>query len=313
MSIYRDKAGILHVAIQRGGVRIHRRCERGATLEEAKAYDAKLRHDLFLSRLGRHPAVPLAAAIEEYLTHEARQRSIAKTRQHAYQLVDWIVGRDVSEAHLVAADYVKFQRRRLAPDTINHRLAILRCTAKMAYRREWIQEPLHLKILRLPTPPGRQIYLTREQVQAVVGACPDRRVQDAIRIAAWSGLRLSEIARLTREDVRDGCLLVRQSKTDRPRAVPIAEAILETVARLPLGIGHRTIQEGWSAARDAAGLDGVRFHDLRHTCASWLIQEGVDLYTVGVILGHASGQTTRRYAHLDTSSLKRAMARLDRA
>ena len=54
----------------------------------------------------------------------------------------------------------------------------------------------------------------------------------------------------------------------------------------------------------------VRFHDLRHSTASMLINAGVDLYTVGAILGHAGPQTTARYAHLSQQTLKKAMGRL---
>jgi len=54
----------------------------------------------------------------------------------------------------------------------------------------------------------------------------------------------------------------------------------------------------------------VRFHDLRHTTASWLINSGVDLYTVGKILGHSGQQTTARYSHLSTATLEQAMRRL---
>lgn len=54
----------------------------------------------------------------------------------------------------------------------------------------------------------------------------------------------------------------------------------------------------------------VRFHDLRHSTASMLINQGVDLYVVGQILGHSSPATTARYAHLAQATLKKAMGRL---
>jgi integrase len=64
------------------------------------------------------------------------------------------------------------------------------------------------------------------------------------------------------------------------------------------------------AARKKAGMKHVHFHDLRHSCASMLINSGVDLYTVGKILGHSSPQTTARYAHLSDASLQQAMRKL---
>ena len=64
------------------------------------------------------------------------------------------------------------------------------------------------------------------------------------------------------------------------------------------------------AIPEAAGMPHVRFHDLRHTTASWLINSGVDIYTVGKILGNSGPQTTARYAHLSTATLEQAMRKL---
>lgn len=63
-------------------------------------------------------------------------------------------------------------------------------------------------------------------------------------------------------------------------------------------------------ARDKSGFVGLTYHSLRHTTASLLINSGVDLYTIGEILGHKSAQTTKSYAHLDIKRLKSAMKKL---
>jgi integrase len=79
---------------------------------------------------------------------------------------------------------------------------------------------------------------------------------------------------------------------------------------LPLDCSYRLLIKWFHAARKKAGMRHVHFHDLRHSCASMLINEGVDLYTVGKILGHSSPQTTARYAHLSDASLQKAMRKL---
>lgn len=62
---------------------------------------------------------------------------------------------------------------------------------------------------------------------------------------------------------------------------------------------HRVeIKKEWAAIRIAAGLNGVRLHDLRHTFASLLASEGQSLPIIGALLGHTQAQTTHRYAHL---------------
>ena len=70
------------------------------------------------------------------------------------------------------------------------------------------------------------------------------------------------------------------------------------------------LDDEWDAARDATGLRHVRFHDLRHTYASWLVQAGVPLHTVGTLLGHSSPAMTARYAHLAPDTLAAAVATL---
>mgnify|MGYP000715784458 CR=1 FL=1 len=65
--------------------------------------------------------------------------------------------------------------------------------------------------------------------------------------------------------------------------------------------------------RDNAEIDNVRFHDLRHTFASYLVMNGVDLRTVQTVLGHQSLAMTERYAHLSQNHVTRAIQNLDKA
>ncbi|MBT6980831.1 MAG: tyrosine-type recombinase/integrase, partial [Candidatus Marinimicrobia bacterium] len=57
----------------------------------------------------------------------------------------------------------------------------------------------------------------------------------------------------------------------------------------------------WYIALKRAQITGFRFHDLRHTAASYLVMGGATLHETGEILGHKSEQTTKRYAHLSTA------------
>ena len=68
----------------------------------------------------------------------------------------------------------------------------------------------------------------------------------------------------------------------------------------------------WPLAREACGLQHVRLHDLRHTAASAMVDAGIDLGTVGAVLGHKSAATTKRYAHHGVRRLADALGAIKR-
>ena len=106
------------------------------------------------------------------------------------------------------------------------------------------------------------------------------------------------------------------SKTG-PQAVqlpPPARAVLNTLPRTgPFVFPNRTgdapmtdLGRRWHTLRAPAGLDDVRIHDCRHTLASHAVMSGLDLYTVGRLLGHADTASTERYAHLADEHMRAA-------
>lgn len=72
---------------------------------------------------------------------------------------------------------------------------------------------------------------------------------------------------------------------------------LAAAAKIPAPRPLKSIDTAWKNALSRANIENFRFHDLRHTCGSWLVQNGVPLEVVKVILGHADIRTTMRYAH----------------
>jgi integrase len=176
----------------------------------------------------------------------------------------------------------------------------------LAYKRwGWLKEPLGDKIQLLPENPPRETYLTKAQIEALAKAQDNVQVKAAIYIAAYTGLRSGEILALRTADVVGGVIHVRTSKSGRPRMVPVVSTVRPWLKMLPIGLHASTLSHAVSRA-----MPGVRFHDLRHSCASLLLAAGVDLYTISKILGHSTIQVTQRYAHLETKALKKAMRKI---
>jgi len=308
MSTYYDRRdGLWRVQVQKHGRRISTTAR---TREEAQQLEAKYRRDLFLSRIGERPQRTVEEALLRWLDSEVpKLRSRKQTESHARALLGFVEGRPIEDLPTAWEDY-RVAHPELSNSTLNRRGAILRRIGNLAFRWNWTGVPLGKRIALLPENPAREIYLTAAQVRALVRACSHRPARDAIRIAAYAGLRLGEIMRLQPGDVKHGAIVVRPGKTGRARLVPVHPAIRTALRRLPIPCGWRWILRHFERSRAAVGLTHVRFHDLRHTHATWLLDAGADPITVRDLLGHSSLGVTSRYLHRDLARLKRAVWRL---
>jgi integrase len=137
-----------------------------------------------------------------------------------------------------------------------------------------------------------------------------------------TGVRRGEALGLTWEriDWARGVVLLTETKNGRAREVQLsanADAALArrwTPGATGLVFGSRnwnSFRQAWVAAVKAAGIAKFRFHDLRHTTASWLVQQGRSLREVKELLGHSDIHITMRYAHLAPDHLRAAVASLD--
>jgi len=152
--------------------------------------------------------------------------------------------------------------------------------------------------------------LTLPEVERLVAAMPSEAGASYVLLAAYTGIRAGHLLRLTSADVDGEYLrLDRSGKTRRLQMIPLHPKVQAIAEALPLPIGERTLRKQWTQARKATGID-CRWHDLRHTCASWLVQAGVPLHTVAELLGHSSTALTKRYAHLAPQHLADAMRKL---
>jgi integrase len=141
------------------------------------------------------------------------------------------------------------------------------------------------------------------------------QVTAAIRLLIFTGCRLREVLNLEWRDVdmERGLLLLPDSKTGKKTIVLASPAlvILESLPRIGRfviagdtagkadEVPRADLKRPWAAVTKAAGLKGLRLHDLRHTFASIGVGGGLGLPVIGGLLGHADVKTTQRYAHLD--------------
>lgn len=304
-----DKQGRRHVAPMVNGQRVHRILPPGATASDAKRLDAELRNAIGSARVPNIPGDPrLSDVMTLYVTHADTLRSTDTALHHARRIGLWVEKYRASQARQCATHIVKDMSGHYKPATINRSLGTLKKALRLAWEAGHVAVDYSTHVKRLPEHNTRDDYMTLEQVRAMASHCTTR-VQAAIWLALLTGARRGEIVKLRPEDIGRDTLILHygNTKTLKTRTVPIVAAARPWLKHIPLDITFEGIKTAWRRAREAEGMPHMRFHDLRHSCASILIASGADLYTVSKILGHASTRTTERYAHMDVRQQRKAL------
>jgi integrase len=226
-------------------------------------------------------------------------------------------GRPLSALPDVALEYAKTavgeHGKPLKPATIKNRLAYLRAACRWAWKRHNLGEHDPAERMVLPkVKNARHVYLTREQVLPVFRRMGLSWSRDAARVAFYTGWRIGMALAAEPLETPAGLFLaITDSKNGEPQIVPVHAKVAHLVRRhWPLQVSRWTASKAVKAAMRAEGLGHVRLHDLRHSAASEMINNDVDLYTVGKVLGHKSAASTARYAHLAARKLQGAVGRI---
>lgn len=195
---------------------------------------------------------------------------------------------------------------------------------------------IHWKIGNLETNPSegvklfhpknaRERFLTKDEIMRLLEALDqsvNASLRDIVMFLLLTGARKQEALRAAWEDfdIQRGFWLIPETKSGRPRAVPLSDRLLQLLTMLPsqgsspwlfpnpkTGKPFVAVFHSWNTARKQADLADVRMHDLRHSFASFLVNSGRSIYEVKELLGHAHVKTTERYAHLDNKTLTSAV------
>jgi integrase len=189
----------------------------------------------------------------------------------------------------------------------------------------------HVPEITLPkTPGGRLRYLEADEIGRLLEASRESRnryLAPVVVLAVHTGMRKGEILGLEweRVDLSSARITLYETKSGKPRGVPINRAVYDTLIGLepdadrrrgrlfPAGNDRRgsQVRTAFEAALARAGIAGFRFHDLRHTAASHLVMRGASLQEVKEILGHSDLRMTLRYSHLSPAHLRGAVERLE--
>lgn len=205
-----------------------------------------------------------------------------------------------------------------APATVNRYLSAMRSCWNWGRSAGLVpQDRLWPDRLALTEPRERTRYLSDDELRRLLAAAREfsLAMYTAVVVSLATGIRQGELLRLKWSDVDLGGKRIRVllTKNGESRAVYLPEFAIDALKDLKGAsvVGQTAIcdEEGqpytksllesrWKKVRAEAKLTDFRWHDLRHSCASFLAQKGASLLEIGSVLGHKSPSVTRRYAHL---------------
>jgi integrase len=208
--------------------------------------------------------------------------------------------------------------------TANRHLSLLSKLFKLAMQWERITKNPCSGVKKFKENNQRERFLSQDEIQRMFKAMadePNRVAVAALKFLLLTGIRKEEglQARWEHVNLEQGILYLPHTKSGKSRHVvlnPEALALLQQQERLPenpyvfpgkvKGQALNNPTKAFKRILEAAGIANLRIHDLRHSFASLAVNAGATLYQVQHLLGHASAQTTQRYAHLTDSALRQA-------
>lgn len=313
MSVYRDKkAGCYGFEFDRyidgQRVRARKRLPKTWNQAQADAYDRQESARLYAIASGiKRQDFTIDDAVKKYITERCKELKSGKNAAHELAQMFWAYqARPISALADVCKAYAIKERDRLAPATIKNRIRYLTAACRYGWKHHGMSEHDPAEAVIVPAVRNeRQTYIDRADMLRLARACDHRPTRAVIRIAFYSGMRLGEIMRAKRVA---GCFVLDDTKNGTPRIVPIHPKI-NTCLKFTIPTRY-IIGYHFRMTRAKVGMDELHIHDLRHSAASELINAGVDLYTVGAVLGHKSNASTKRYSHLATDSLRAALMKI---
>lgn len=204
-----------------------------------------------------------------------------------------------------------------SPQTVNRYVAALSaCLTHAVKPLEWLDRNPCRLVTKAKEKPGRVRFLSQDEMKRLLDASrPHADLYMALLLSLTTGARQSEIMglRWPQVDFQRQTILLHETKNGEKRVLPLvgeAYTMLQERAKVrslmddrvfpPVKVTgkNRGLREAWDKALKTAEISDLRWHDLRHTAASYLVMSGVSLVEVAKILGHRTLSMVARYAHL---------------
>jgi len=211
------------------------------------------------------------------------------------------------------------------PATTNRYLASLSIVLSYGVKEcGWLSANPMLRVSKLKESKGRDRILSKEECEKLLNACRQSNspfLFTAVILAISTGMRQGEILKLTWDNVNieEGIISLRETKNGYPRSIPLVGSALNEIKKIfqnrnphnpfvfpsKKRFGEISIRKPWEAALKKAGIENFRFHDLRHTFATFAAKSGASNLELATVMGHRSLSMLSRYTHMDVNHTKK--------
>ncbi len=299
-----------------------KRVRRSTGIEDqtlAQEYHDRLKVELWeINRLGVRPRHTWNEAVVRWLKEQSHKASIDADKTHLRWLDQYLGNLYLDAINRDLIDRITDDKlaEGVTHATVNRVLEVLRAILRKCVNEwEWLDRTPYVKMLKEPT--RRIRFLIHEEARLLLAALPEH-LSDMAAFSLATGLRRANVTGLLWSQVdlerRLAWVHPDQAKARKAIAVPLNMEAMAIVRKQSgkhcshvFSYRGRPITQvstkAWYKGLDAAGITNFRWHDLRHTWASWHVQNGTPLFALQELGGWESPEMVRRYAHLSADHL----------
>ena len=323
------RGGVWWTCIRYGGKKIQRSLET-TNKKRAQIIEAKIRTEIVDGKYFEKPigeTKTFKDMMEKFMKEHAPKRTVSMQNSYFASLKHLLPYFGSSKLSTITpkmiSDYKVLRYGEGAkPSSINKELAMLSKAFNLAVKEwEWLKENPISKVKKERENNQRDRWLSEDEEKRMLESS-SKRLWDIIVFDLHTGLRQDELLSLqwARVDLFRKTIIIQESKNGKPRTIPLNRVAFDILAekskirnikydfvftsRIGTKINCHNLRRIFKIAVKKAGIQDIRFHDLRHTFATRLAQSGVDIYKISKLLGHQSITMTQRYAHHCPESLR---------
>ena len=324
MALYK-RDGIWWVDIRHKGKRIRKSTGTEIKDDAQRLYD-QWKHELWSqANVKSLPNKTWMDAVVRWIDESTHKRSLVTDKIHLAWLDQFLRTQTLSEIDRDLIEFIakKKERSNVSLTTVNRILELIRAILNRAHKEwGWLDSTPVIRMRKIEN--KRIRWLTKQEANQLLKELPPH-LNEMASFTLATGLRESNVTQLKWAQIdltkKHALIHADESKSKRPIPVPLNK---QAIAILKAQIGKNQIyvftyqgkpvtrcnNHAWQKALKRAGINDFRWHDLRHTWASWHVQNGTPLHELQQLGGWSNYETVLRYAHLSSEHLRVAAERV---